>query len=513
VLLAALVAGAGVIHLVMAPIHADASIVEAATFAWAGWVQLALAVALILRPSRAWLVATVAANLVFLAAWAVSRTAGLPFGAHPGEAEAVGSIDLTVAVFEALAITLAALALARPRLGAGLSSEARLAASLVPLSVLGVVTMTIVSPDTARHRHDTVEVAAPASTIESRRCDKAFNPVSYWEEAERAGVDTVSLPEEIAAVSSDGHDHGSGSMTTATTLPPDPLEGRGSVKLDKVVSKLGSESEIDAAAVVVELADFDDVEYEAFLYQLRKQGAAHSAHATSGDDTGGHGGHMGPTPWVAMTDQEQCDKLRQELDLARDTALKYPTAADAEAAGWRKVTPYVPGIAAHYMNFKYVDGTFNIEEPEMLLYDGNGPDAAVVGLSYYILHRGEAEPTQGFTGDNDHFHRHIGLCIKDGLVIDDSTSTEEECAAAGGRKQGGGAGWMNHVWVIPGCESPWGMFSGATPVLDRQLGERSGTDGGGCAGSKARARYDLSPGQPSTATGPSAEAQESAATK
>jgi hypothetical protein len=30
----------------------------------------------------------------------------------------------------------------------------------------------------------------------------------------------------------------------------------------------------------------------------------------------------------------------------------------------------VPGIAAHYMNFSLVDRTFNVEEPEMLLYDG-----------------------------------------------------------------------------------------------------------------------------------------------
>ena len=68
----------------------------------------------------------------------------------------------------------------------------------------------------------------------------------------------------------------------------------------------------------------------------------------------------------------------------------------------------MPGIAAHYMNFGLVDGEFAVDEPEMILYDGDGPDAHVVGLSYYVLQDGDAEPTQGFTGDNDHYHRHSG---------------------------------------------------------------------------------------------------------
>lgn len=93
-------------------------------------------------------------------------------------------------------------------------------------------------------------------------------------------------------------------------------------------------------------------------------------------------------------------------------------------------------------------------EPEMLLHDGEGPDAHVVGLGYYILHGGDAEPTQGFTGPNDHFHRHVGLCVRGALVVGDSTTTEEDCQVRGGRKMAGGSGWMNHVWIVPGCESP-----------------------------------------------------------
>ena len=201
-----------------------------------------------------------------------------------------------------------------------------------------------------------------------------------------------------------------------------------------------------------------------------------------------------------MTDPEQCSALAEELQRARDTALRYPTAADATAAGWYKVTPYVPGIAAHYIKGSNVaDGKFVIEQPEMILYDGNGPDARVVGLSYYMVHEGDAEPSQGFTGANDHSHRHIGLCIGAGGVIGDSTTTAEECAARGGRKQESGNGWMSHAWVVPGCESPWGVFSGASPILDRDLADESGENDGACAGSKAKGRYDLSSETPAPA--------------
>ncbi len=99
--------------------------------------------------------------------------------------------------------------------------------------------------------------------------------------------------------------------------------------------------------------------------------------------------------------------------------------------------------------------------------------------------------TQGFTGANDHSHRHVGLCQGAGGVIGDSTLTAEECAARGGVKADGSKGWMSHAWVVPGCESPWGVFSAASPLLDGELSRHSGDDDGGCAGSAVRDRYGL----------------------
>jgi hypothetical protein len=249
--------------------------------------------------------------------------------------------------------------------------------------------------------------------------------------------------------------------------------------------------------MVLALANVSDEVYDNWLRWLGASGMSDHSHeagnALAPDDKM-MGGHLGPQPWHAMTDQAQCDQLAAELDLARQTALKYSTVADAKAAGWRQVTPYVAGIAAHFMNFSLVDDTFEIDMPEMILYDGTSDDSRVIGLSYYIRQDGTAEPTQGFTGNNDHFHRHIGLCVNASGVIGDSTTTQEECEAMGGRKADGGDAWMNHVWIVPGCESPWGMFSGASPLLDGELTNNSGTDGGGCAGSGVRERYNLDPG-------------------
>lgn len=494
VVLAVLSLCAGVVHLVMIPQHAQQGALEGWAFAIMGWLQVLAAIALIARPSRRLLEAVIVVNLAIIAIWVWSRTSGLPVGAHAGEPEEARTVDQLTTAFEALLVVGSGALLWRPQLGAKLTDATLAVASVVPVLALVATSFALADPETANHVHDEGELAAghvhgsgvahdaQMASIAASRCDLDINPASYWHETTTAGIDNIM-----------GGAHGDTDHGHATTS-----QIKGSPELDRLIAKTTQPGgEVKDAAVIVALSEVSDEVYTEWLKWLpRYSGSGAHAHATSGsgDDKHGMGGHLGPQPWIAMTDQAECDQLKAELALARDTALRYPTAADAMAAGWVKVTPYLPGIAAHYMNFKYVDGTFEIEKPEMLLYDGDGPEASVVGLSYYVLHDSEMEPTQGFTGPNDHFHRHVGLCVGAGGVIGDSTTTPEQCAAMGGRKADGSAGWMNHVWIVPGCESPWGMFSGATPLLDHVMGQRSGKDGGGCAGSGVRDRYDLSPG-------------------
>lgn len=521
VLLAGLLGGAALLHLVSAATHVGGEWIDPVGFAVVGWLQAGLAVALLVgRGRRPVLVATLATSAAALGLWVLSRTVGLPIGSHAGVVEPVGLADGVCAGLEAAAVLLSAGLLTAPRR----VRTGPVLASVLAVSALGLATVPLVSNEGvagAPHAHGE-DHRAEMAAVDAVRCDMGFNPASYWETARRTGVDTymggAMSPHDLtgapAAAMSDGHaDHGGSSATAMLDAlrVEDPLEGRRTVGLDRMISATSQAdgSEVAAARLVEVLSLTSPEDYESWLRWMQQSalagGHSHSdAAAGAPDDNGGHGGHSGPQPWTAMVDPAQCTQLAGELRLAKATAMKYPKAADAMAGGWQKVTTYVPGIAAHYMKFSIVDGTFKVDEPEMLLYDGEGPEANIVGLSYYMRHPGDTEPTQGFTGPNDHYHRHVGLCASTttGIIVGDSTTTEAECAALGGRKSGsGGGGWMSHAWVVPGCESPWGVFSAASPTLDSALPERSATSEGGCRGNRSEARYDLSPGQRPAAAG------------
>ncbi len=500
VVLAGLLAAAGIVHLVMVPAHGgDGVWLDPLAFALVGWAQIGLSVVFLLgRGTPSLAAASGALNAVVVGMWTASVTVGLSVGSHAGEVESVDALGAVTAGLEVAAVLVALLIVFAPRV----ARPGLVVPSVVAVAALGLATTAIVAPGgsgagghshgDAGDPHGAAAHSAEMAAIDATRCDLGFNPVSYWTDAARMGVDTYA-----------GGAMGAHAATTplGVVMAPDPDQGRGSEGLDRLVSATSAAAtgELAAAALVVELAEASEEDRQAWMDWSGRTAAAgggghHGHDASAPDDNGGHGGHAGPQPWTAMIDQEECSRLAEELALARGTALRYPTAADAVAGGWVRVTPYVPGIAAHYMKFPLVDGRFEITQPEMLLYDGNGPDAKMVGLSYYLRHSGDAEPTQGFTGPNDHYHRHVGLCNGPGGVIGDSTMTAEECAAIGGRKSDRQDGWMAHAWVVPGCESPWGVFSGASPLLDRALADASGTDGGACAGSSVRDQYDLRPG-------------------
>jgi hypothetical protein len=361
--LAALVAGAGAIHFAMGPIHASDSLTDGILFALTGWFQISLAIALAVRPNRGVLIATIVSSIVFMGAWALSRTAGLPWGSHAGVAEDVGSIDLLAVVFEGLAALGATYLLVRKPAGYTFRFRpAMLAAAALPaLLVMGATTAVVASPDAMGHSGGSHTEAAAGGTSHG-----------------------------------DGH------------------------------------------------------------------GDSHGGGTGASSDTGGHG-HSGPAPWQNITDEATRDELSAQLQEARDVAARYPTAADAAEAGYVRVTPYVPLIGAHWMNFSLVDGEFDPSQPEMLLYDESGLDAEMVGLSYYVA-SGDELP-DGFAGPNDEWHAHLGLCIGASGVIGPESLTEAECAEIGGEKADGGGRYMVHAWVVPGWESPWGIFSGEHPDL------------------------------------------------
>ena len=160
-------------------------------------------------------------------------------------------------------------------------------------------------------------------------------------------------------------------------------------------------------------------------------------------------------------------ELARQLTLAREVALQYPTVADAEKAGLHRAGPFSPGLGAHYINYGNAagdaDGVMSdddIRKPIAWIYDGTHPDSHVSGLFYT---RGMQDAT-GFAGPNDTWHVHKNICIVQGANgIDtplgaDHSTTKPECDAIKGSliKQ---TGYLLHAWVVPGYESPEGVFS------------------------------------------------------
>jgi hypothetical protein len=187
---------------------------------------------------------------------------------------------------------------------------------------------------------------------------------------------------------------------------------------------------------------------------------------------GGHG-HRGPVLWQSIPDRATRDQLGQQLEIAHQVTLQYPTVTEAEAAGYRMVTGYVPCIGAHYIKVSNMIGGFDPAKPSMLLYDGTNPDSKIVGLSYSVLADPNKAP-EGFAGANDPWHKHDsngGLCMKGGVVVGAESTSEAECAARGGKKQALHNLWMNHTWVADAWQSSWGLFSAENPDLGGKIGD------------------------------------------
>lgn len=179
-----------------------------------------------------------------------------------------------------------------------------------------------------------------------------------------------------------------------------------------------------------------------------------------------NGMQHGPSFPQAITKADRVELARQ-LTLAREVALRYPTVADGEKAGLHRAGPFTPGLGAHYINYGNAGGDTDgvmsdddIQKPIAWIYDGTHPDSRVAGLFY----QRPMKDGKGFAGPNDVWHVHKDICLVSGpngidtpLGADHST-TKKECDAIKGNliKQ---TGYLLHVWVVPGYESPEGVYS------------------------------------------------------
>jgi hypothetical protein len=397
--LASLLAGAGLVHVAMAPAHLGSSTSDGAGFLAAGVVQLGVAALLVIRPRR-WVRASAGVvSAVAIAAWVVSRTAGLPYGEHQGTAESIAFVDGATATLEASAVVGAARwflrASDRPASDAPVPTSPRNGILLKAFSVgaLALALAAIASPSARNHGHS--EAAADGH--------HAATGHDHTGTADTATTDTAAT---------DGHRHGS---TAVDDLGYSEL----------VNGQMGSHAHPGAAA----------------------DAAASLTPAETG-------------------------LLAQQLAATAALVEKYPTVADAKAAGYRQQGPFSPGLGVHFsgpMGYN-ADGDMDPEDlaSGMLIYDGLEDDSRLAGFMYMAYQK---DPPEGFAGDLDIWHFHTATCIvmtPDGIDTpfgaDLSGITEEMCAAEGGTLIQF-TGYMVHVWTVPGYESPEGVFSDLNPKI------------------------------------------------
>jgi hypothetical protein len=168
-------------------------------------------------------------------------------------------------------------------------------------------------------------------------------------------------------------------------------------------------------------------------------------------------------------------ELLRQLALTMDVIKKYPTVKDAEAAGYRRAGPFIPGLGTHYVGGKSNrTGTLSDDEilhPSTIIYDGNKPDAPIAGFMYISTAAGpNAKEPEGFAGPNDHWHYHTGICLTPGkngateALGFDGSITEARCKEKAGRFVAM-TQYLLHVWTVPGYSDPLGVFAHANPAL------------------------------------------------
>ena len=213
VVLAALSAAAGIIHLAMVPSHWSESVLEGLGFAATGWFQLALAVGLLFRPSGLLLRIGIVANVAFVGVWAISRTWGLPLGEHAGHPHDAGFIDLACVGMELAFVASAVYALWHPGFGRHWNRARLAVCAIVPISVIALATAALASPsarDHASESHGSHGHAHEVAASVAGHDDTAHHAGATHADGTAHATLVADKKSGWTALGENGHQHGDG---------------------------------------------------------------------------------------------------------------------------------------------------------------------------------------------------------------------------------------------------------------------------------------------------------------
>ncbi len=309
----------------------------------------------------------------------------------------------------------------------------------------------------------------------------------------------VAVAVALAASTTGGYSTGSGASGSAA--PGTASSGNGSIALQPVAASepagasqdpMGSTPPPAAGVVVHDPGPPSDVAVARGDTAVADAGHAHDeAPAGEAAVSQASASGVGNADQLAEEQPDQPlsratrDALAAQLVVARDAALRYPTVADAVAAGYVQAGEFAPGAGAHYVRMRDRPAGFDPGQPDTYIYDGISPDSRVVGLMWTSL--GDGGAPEGFAGPNDHWHRHMNVCIRsegDEIVVPfpaDSDITREMCDEVDGRFLETTT-WMVHAWVVPSWDSPKGVFSHDNPNVRCADNSMNTDDAGFCEG-------------------------------
>jgi hypothetical protein len=182
--------------------------------------------------------------------------------------------------------------------------------------------------------------------------------------------------------------------------------------------------------------------------------------AASGGAAHDHGG-AGPEGAPPELGTADGDRFAAQWQAAQAAAATLATPDAAAAAGYVKASPQAPGVGTHWIDWRLVDAPFDPAHPSMLLFDERaGRPARLAGFSYWT--RSADGPPDGFAGDADVWHSHLGLCFIDGWLFREDIPAADGCT---GQWLAGPDLWMLHAWVVDGLENPDGPFAGRLQAL------------------------------------------------
>jgi hypothetical protein len=212
-----------------------------------------------------------------------------------------------------------------------------------------------------------------------------------------------------------------------------------------------------------------------------------------GTPIGGHGNgnHVHPI-YEGMTkgelSWEDCVHLSNQFDEVLAAMEGLETRSAGEAAEWREVGEYIPGLGTHHAkgfpelppdfdptdpNFELPEGfeppdmTFDPAKPAFIIYGGPDADAPLVGVAYALP--GGQNPPEAFAGTNDWWHLHTKICFdpETGDILAGAEEIpDEECAALGGVQRSMGSGlWLLHLWIMPDYQLKLDVFASGHPCL------------------------------------------------